>query len=48
MSQSTYTRGQRIGLVVFVTAVVIMAGFIAMGVNGTPWPKWLLALTTIL
>ncbi|MEJ2644462.1 MAG: hypothetical protein P8180_05935 [Gammaproteobacteria bacterium] len=45
---STYSRGQRVGMTVFVLAVVCTAALIALGVSGTPWPKWLLGLTTVL
>lgn len=48
MSQSSYTPAQRIGLGVFIVAIVAMAYFISMGMTGTPWPRWLLALTTVL
>jgi len=44
----TYTLAQRIGLAVFTVAVAATAGIIVLGLTGTPWPKWLLALTTIL
>lgn len=46
-SQWASTRTQRAGLVVFALAVVGTAAMITMGVFGIPWPKWLLALTTV-
>ncbi|HKK05245.1 MAG: hypothetical protein P8009_06445 [Gammaproteobacteria bacterium] len=47
-SQSTSTRMQRIGMAVFVLAVLATGTMITMGVLGIPWPRWLLALATIL
>lgn len=41
-------RGPRVGYFVFVFAVAATAALIALGVTGTPWPKWLLGLTGIL
>lgn len=46
-SQWASTRTPRVGLVVFALAVVGTAAMITMGVFGIPWPKWLLALTTV-
>lgn len=46
-SQSTYTKGQRIGLIVFVVAIAMTAGLIALGVAGIPWPRWFVALATV-
>lgn len=38
----------QIGVGVFFLGVVITALMIWMGVSGTPWPRWLIALTTVL
>lgn len=45
---AAYSTGQRIGMTVFLLAIVCTAALIAMGVSGSPWPKWLLGLTTVL
>lgn len=42
------SNGRRIGLAVFIAAAAATAAMIYMGVVGIPWPKWLLALTTVL
>jgi len=39
---------QLLGRLVFSVAVLLTAALIVMGITGTHWPKWLLALTTIL
>lgn len=51
MSTSTstpMTKAQRIGLTVFITAVILSAAMFYMGNAGMPLPKWVLYLTTVL
>lgn len=36
------------GRIVFLLALVLTLGLVIMGITGTPWPKWLLALANIL
>lgn len=38
----------RWGKAIFLLAVVLTITLVVMGVTGTPWPRWLLALTNIL
>ena len=45
---AAYSRGQRIGMTVFLLAIVCTAALIALGVSGSPWPQWLLGLTSVL
>ncbi len=45
---STMTRAQRVGLAVFITAVILTGIMFWMGATGTPLPKWVLMLTTVL
>jgi|GEM_PF-6277537 len=47
MSQGS-TRRQQAALAVFVLAIVFTVIFIGYGITGTPLPKWMLVLTTIL
>jgi uncharacterized membrane protein (DUF485 family) len=42
------TRAQRIGLTVFITAIILTAIMFVMGAEGIPLPKWVLALATVL
>jgi len=42
------TRLQQIGAIVLIVAVVFTVVFIGYGITGTPLPRWMLALTTIL
>lgn len=42
------TRMQQIGAIVFIVAVVFTVVFIGYGITGTPLPRWMLALTTVL
>lgn len=42
------TKSQRIGLAVFMVAIILTAAMFFMGANGIPLPKWVLALTAIL
>lgn len=42
------TRAQRIGLTVFITAVILSGVMFWMGASGIPLPKWVLALATVL
>jgi hypothetical protein len=39
---------QSIARLVFITAALFTTILVIMGVTGVHWPKWLLALTTIL
>jgi hypothetical protein len=39
---------QFVGRLVFISAALITGILVIMGVTGMHWPKWLLALTTIL
>jgi hypothetical protein len=36
------------GRAAFIIALVLTLILVIMGVTGTPWPRWLLALTNIL
>ena len=36
------------GRVAFLIALVLTLTLVIMGITGTPWPRWLLALTNIL
>ncbi|MGA7802769.1 MAG: hypothetical protein WCC36_18375 [Gammaproteobacteria bacterium] len=45
---SSYSTGRRVGMAVFLVAALCTAALIALGVSGTPWPKWLLGLTAVL
>lgn len=36
------------GRIAFLIALVLTLILVIMGVTGTPWPRWLLALTNIL
>lgn len=36
------------GRIVFLIALVLTLTLVIMGITGTPWPRWLLALTNIL
>ena len=47
-NSTTMTTSQRIGLAVFITAVVLTGIMFWMGANGIPLPKWVLALAAIL
>lgn len=47
-SSTPMTTSQRIGLTVFVIAILLTGAMFFMGANGIPLPKWVLALTTIL
>ena len=38
----------RLGKAVFLFALTLTIALILLGVSGTPWPRWLLALTNIL
>jgi len=42
------TRSQRIGLTVFIIAIILTGVMFWMGATGIPLPKWVLALATIL
>jgi hypothetical protein len=42
------TTAQRIGLGVFITAIVLTGAMFWMGAAGIPLPKWVLVLTTVL
>lgn len=42
------TKSQRLGLTVFIIAILLTASMFYMGANGIPLPRWVLALTTIL
>lgn len=47
-SSAPMTTSQRIGLTVFVIAILLTGAMFFMGANGIPLPRWVLALTTIL
>jgi hypothetical protein len=47
-ASSSMTKSQRIGLVVFITAIILTAIMFWMGATGTPLPRWVLFLTTVL
>lgn len=47
-SSNSMTKAQRIGLTVFITAIILTAAMFYMGNTGTPLPKWVLYLTTVL
>lgn len=47
-TSSAMTRSQRIGLAVFLTAVILTGIMFWMGASGIPLPKWVLALATVL
>ena len=47
-TSASMTKSQRIGLSVFIIAIILTAAMFFMGANGIPLPKWVLALTTIL
>lgn len=38
---------RRVGLAVFIAAVLGTAALVWLGMSNTPWPRWLLALTTV-
>lgn|GEM_PF-3658166 len=38
---------RRLGYLIFVLALAATAALVALGVTGTPWPKWLLGLASI-
>ncbi|HET7674617.1 MAG TPA: hypothetical protein VFL54_03745 [Gammaproteobacteria bacterium] len=38
----------QVGVAAFFLGVVVTALMIWMGVSGTPWPRWLIDLTTVL
>jgi len=42
------TLSQRIGLTVFILAILLTATMFIMGANNIPLPKWVLVLTTVL
>jgi len=42
------TKSQRIGLAVFIIAIILTAIMFWMGAAGIPLPKWVLLLTTVL
>jgi len=42
------TTAQRVGLTVFITAVILAGTMFWMGNAGIPLPKWVLYLTTVL
>lgn len=46
-SQIVYTRSQRIGIAVFIAAILATSAMITMGLLGLPWPRWLLDLALI-
>lgn len=49
--QQVQNKSQRdlsgLGLTVFLLGVAATAYLLWIGVSGAPWPKWLLALTTV-
>ena len=47
-SSTPMTTSQRIGLAVFITAVVLTGIMFYMGATGIPLPKWVLALAAVL
>ncbi|MGH8283560.1 MAG: hypothetical protein ACRESE_06900 [Gammaproteobacteria bacterium] len=47
-STDTEPLASRWTLVIFGIAVLITIVLVVMGITGTHWPKWLLALTTVL
>lgn len=42
------TLSQRIGLTVFILAILLTATMFIMGASNIPLPKWVLVLTTVL
>jgi len=42
------TLSQRIGLTVFILAILLTATMFIMGANDIPLPRWVLLLTTVL
>lgn len=47
-SSTPMTTAQRVGLTVFITAIILTAAMFYMGNAGLPLPKWVLYLTTVL
>ncbi len=47
-NQTDWTLIQILGRLAFSLAVLSTIVLVIMGITGTPWPKWLLALTTVL
>jgi len=45
---SSMTKSQRVGLAVFFIAIILTGIMFWMGATGTPLPKWVLLLTTVL